>query len=1056
MLHIVQSNRLEVLADELARDLNAARVDPLEARTVIVQERGVARWLSFALAERLGVAANIDFPFPAGTVWSLFGRVLNDVPKESPFDPAVMLWRLIKQLDNPSALKHGRLAHALVDADARRLHEFAQRLAAVFDRYIVYRPDWIAQWSEGRLLGLGADEVWQAEFWRELRAELRPAQREHPRERFFQALDTDLAARAALPAALHLFAIQSLPPMYMDIFTRLADWIDVRLYTLNPCQEHWGEIVRRREQALSDAQAGADVDLHFDVGNDLLASLGRYGRSFFDAIGDEGERRFVENERGTLLARLQNDILYLREAGTEPLPPPDASLQIHVCHSATREVEVLHDRLLDAFERDPSLRPGDVLVLVPRMEDYAPAIDAVFATAPLARRLPFGVADRAAGMASVSRSVNALLAMQQGRLEAEQALSLLEHPAVARRFNVLAVDLPRVRRWTRESGVRWGYDENARAALALPSTREHSWSAGFDRMLLGYAMAETALFDGVLPYEAIEGVDAAVLGRLKSFIDALAELIEDARVPRGLPQWQAWTERLLVRFHAFDEDEEAEAQQLRSAMAALVRRAHAAGFNRPVPIEVWRAELEGLWEALPQGEAFLSGGISFAALRSQRAVPARFVAVLGMNGGHFPRRTPRLGFDLMEDHARPGDRSAREEDRYAFLETLLAARERMHISYTGRSQRDNTVLPPSPVLEELLDTLRRGGVRASGAVVVEHPLQPFSVRYFDGSDKNLYSYAADYLPPRQRVEAPAFVADALTPMASADVQRADELGEFLRNPSRYFLQRRLGLRLAKDEEALEDTEPFALGGLADWALSDTVLLHRLEGIAPENSLALARAAGQLPHGAYGDAWHARASVRMAPIAAAVSAAGPLRREVFAIEVGGSEFAGNIDGLSAKGRILWQPGSLRDKQLLAYWVEHLTMNAAGLSLPTFIHAIDEEKAFRTWRIAPVADAQAQLDALFGLMQDGLAQPLPFFPESSRTFAKLRTEGADGRRALKRAQDCWTGGERKKGEGEDGYMALAFRARDPFAGRFAELATLVWAPIENALRDGGTHD
>jgi exodeoxyribonuclease V gamma subunit len=1058
LLHIFQSNRLELLADELARTLKADAAHPLEPRTVIVQERGIARWLSFALAERMGIAANIEFPFPAGTVWSLFARVLSDVPRESPFDTEVLVWRFMKLLDSPAALEHPRLKQALDGADARRLHELAKRLAAVFERYIVYRPDWIKAWSEERLLGLGADESWQKAFWRELRAELRPEHREHPMERFFAALEQDLAARAALPPTLHLFAVQALPPMYMDIFRRLGNWADVHLYALNPCKEHWGEIVRRREQALRAAEAGEGVDLHFEVGNDLLASLGRHGRAFFDALsGEQAQERWADNPQPTQLARVQNDILYLREPDREAPPATDRSLQVHVCHSATREVEVLHDRLLDAFERDPSLRPGDVLVLVPRIEDYAPAIDAVFATAPLDRRLPFAIADRAAGMRSVSRSIAAFLRMHETRLEAEPVLSLLEHPAVARRFDLVADDLPLLREWVRESGIRWGYDENSRVALALPETREHSWSAGLDRMLLGYAMPEPVLFGGVLPHEGIEGSAAALLGNLKSFVDDLAALVGEAPALRRLPQWQSWTERLLARFHAFDEEEEGEAQALRSAMTTLVARAHAAGFNRTVPLEVWRAELDGLWEALPHGEAFLSGGISFAALRSLRAVPARFIAVLGMNGGHFPRQAARQGFDLMEEDGRAGDRIAREEDRYAFLEAVLAARERLHLSYTGRSQRDNAQIPPSPVLEELLETLRRGGLMPGADAwrntMIEHRLQPFSPRYFDGQDPNLYSYAGEYAPPSIRAEPPAFAIAAVAPPEETAAPRIEALQEFLRNPAKFFLLRTLGVRLAKDEQALEDSEPFALEGLADWSLCEAVLAHRLEGIAAGESLALARAAGHLAHGAYGDAWHARALARVEPIAAAVRKSGSLQRRAYAFEFQGAMVDGSLDGFSSAGRIVWQPGELRDRQLLGHWIAHLAMNASGIASPTLVHALGEDKAAAVWHLAPVADAHAQLSALFALMRAGSQEPLPFFPRSSRAYAKARGEGADEARALAQARNCWTRNERTKaqGEGDDAYMALAFRGREAFAGRFAELATAVWAPLEEALQN-----
>ena len=93
--------------------------------------------------------------------------------------------------------------------------------------------------------------------------------------------------------------------------------------------------------------------------------------------------RFVAAAGDTLLVRWQNTVLALEELGpgTVALADDDRSVEVHVCHSLTRELEVLHDRLLGLFKLDPALQPGDVLVVMPDLEAAAPLIDAVFGTA---------------------------------------------------------------------------------------------------------------------------------------------------------------------------------------------------------------------------------------------------------------------------------------------------------------------------------------------------------------------------------------------------------------------------------------------------------------------------------------------------------------------------------------------------------------------------------------------------------------------------------------------------------------------------------------------------
>ncbi|HKO88902.1 MAG TPA: exodeoxyribonuclease V subunit gamma, partial [Burkholderiales bacterium] len=928
MLHIFQSNRLEILADDLERRLREARGTPLATQTIIVQERALSRWLSLSLAERFGVAANIAYPFPAAHLWSLFGRVLKDLPAESPFDPAVLRWHCMKWLESAEAARHPRLQPVLAGGTLRR-HEFAQRLAALFDRYLVYRPDWIDHWHAGKSHGLGEDEVWQAALWREIAAATPATMRAHPAERFFATLADNESACAALPRHLHLFALQALPPMYLNMYARLAEWTEVHLYALNPCEQQWGDIVRRREQALKLAQAGEGIDLHLEIGNNLLASLGRHGRAFFDALSGLSaaeESDYRRNEATTLLALLQNDVLDLHEREeTQALAINDHSVQVHVCHSAMREIEVLHDRLLDAFQRDPSLRASDVLVLVPKIENYAAAIDAVFATAPPQRRLPYVIADRPPQKGSaVLRSFMQLLRLPETRLEAESVLSFLEEAPIARRQSIVSDDLPLLRQWVRETGIRWGYDEAARAALDLPAVREHSWGAGFDRLMLGYAMAEEELFDGILPYADIEGGYTQIAGRLKTFVDALAALNDELTQPRSLAQWRNWAERTLARLYDCDEAEERDAQAIRAAAMKLAVDAHRAGFEGAVPAQLWKRELAALLESAPFGQ-ISSGGITFAALRPLRATPARFVAVLGLNDGEFPGNPPQASFDLMTRHPKPGDRQPRDEERYALLEAMLAARERLYLSYIGRSQRDNAELPPSPVLAEVLETIRRS-VSGSERIVIEHPLQPFSRRYFNGE---LFSYASEYVQPGPIAlsESP-FIRQALPPLEMEPLIELEVLRKFLRNPAEYFLRERLGLRLTAGEEALEGSEPFELDALAQWKLCDSVLGHLLQGLSVDSSRTRMRAAGYLPHGYAGDALYAATVAQLRPLHRVISAAGPLQREQILLQQKGLTLTGNIEFTGEEAHVLWRVGKLGGRELLQAWVAHLALNAAG--------------------------------------------------------------------------------------------------------------------------------
>ena len=88
-----------------------------------------------------------------------------------------------------------------------------------------------------------------------------------------------------------------------------------------------------------------------------------------------------------------------------------------------------------------------------------------------------------------------------------------------------------------------------------------------------------------------------------------------------------------------------------------------------------------------------------------RSVPHRVVCLLGLDDGAFPRKAPRDGDDLMLDDPHVGDRDPRSEDRQLLLDALLAATDRLIITYTGNDERTNAPRPPAVPVGELLDAV---------------------------------------------------------------------------------------------------------------------------------------------------------------------------------------------------------------------------------------------------------------------------------------------------------------------------------------------------------------
>lgn len=1104
MLSLYHAPDLETLG-ELATTLLAQPLsDPFAPALVVVPSQGMGRWLTLELARKQGIAMQLEMQLPARFVWDLSRAVLGSLPEQSAFSPATLTWRVYGWLCEPANLAlTPRLAQYLDGGDERRRLSLAAKIADVFDQYLLYRDDWLASWERGETQDLGPDEAWQALLWRELTKDGHP-HRARLLDDLLQRLYRD-EPLPGLPERLLVFGISSLPPHHLRVLDGLARHIEVVICALNPSREAWGEIRDIRELARQQpaVESSGPDDWYLDVGHPLLASLGKQGRDFFDSLfslaTSEGSQEiglYSEDDDlrdDSLLHALQNDILRLRTRLPDErmtLTEHDRSLEVHIAHSPLREVEILHDQLLARFAADPALSPDQVVVLTPDIERYAPFIEAVFAPREGSPRIPYSLADRSLrAEVPLIEAFLELLMLAQSRFAAEEILAWLEQPAIARRAGIESEDLPLLRDWLREAGVRWGRDSDQRARLGLPAESAFTWRQGLDRLLLGFAAPPQLAGDSApllgehWPLDALEGARGQLLGRLVEFVERLGKLADQLARPRPLAEWADDLQLLLDTL--FNEREAGDTLLLLSqACASLRDQAQAADLERPIELELVHQQLSA---ALQQGggaSGFLTGAVTFCTMVPMRSLPFRVVCLLGLDDGAFPRRTPPSGFDLIGRHPRRGDRARRLDDRYLLLETLLSAREALYLSYVGRDPSDNAVLPPSVLLSEVLEAVDMTAVlppvadasenagkpapkTASQKILIAHPLQPFSPGNFAGVACAGYSLpwfrAAQRLAEPPQTSAQPFASLLAEPDEAWLTIEPSQLLQCFRHPARFLLEQRLGLRLADAQESLASDEPFDLE-MPAWNGLRRLSLQAMEhGWSDADERRMACAAGWLPTGELGQALWGKLR---GPVRAFAPRLFELRPDEIAeplavdITLAGVRVHGWLDGVTPGGLFGWKLGRLGEWDLPPFWLRHLLLNLAATP------GIERNSLMLSpagdWQLGPLANAAQLLEPWLAAYRCAIREPLPLLPRSSHAFAKGYRKPARGSEPLdcarKRAREAWLGGEFSPiaAESEDPWNALAFRDRDPLDERFETLAEQLIGPALDALAQDEEQD
>ncbi len=931
MLYLVQSNKMECLAESLISCLQEATeqrgqdgqiVSVFDSDQILVQSPGMSQWLKIQIAEKLGIAANIDFPLPSSFIWQLYQQHIQDLPEQSAFTKPNMTWKLMSIL--PTMLEQPEfvsIRQYLKDSQPLKLYQLAGKIADVYDQYLVYRPDWILHWEAGHNdlpdtsdLSICESHPWQPILWRALVTHSQdlgesPFHRANLHHTLLEALHNSVnqQAEAKSEKPLMVFGISAMPMQQLEVLSALAETRDVLIFWFNPSQHYWGDIVDKKTQAKAQLKALDNKDeankalvntealgavKFLDIGNPLLASWGKLGRDYQDMLlGFELQQQdyFVDIHPECLLQHIQCDVSDLQfRATTDELDASellsnginypkveiaatDSSLQIHACHSKVRELEILHDQLLKRFNDNPDWHPGDVIVMMPDVATYAPFIEGVFGAVDYKLSIPYAISDRNVGQVSpLLNSFLQLMKLHQSRLTLSEVLSLLEVPAVQRKFAIEAQEFELLQHWLTDAGVRWGWNDHDKQRWDLPAEKQNTWVFGLQRLLAGYAMASSQLYQGnqelISAYADIEGQQAVALGKCYQFTGVLLKVLAFCQESQGIQQKVKRALELLSELYDADETEQSDMLILRETLEKMLVHSHQ--YVDEIDQDIFVSELQQNIQENGVGQRFLAGYVNFCTLMPMRSIPFKMVCLLGMNDSDYPRQSVPMGFDLMRlAPAKRGDRSRRLDDRYLFLEALLSAREQLYFSYQGFSQKDNSLLAPSILLSELMEYCQQGfclsgdlGLEVEHTeknllahLTIKHKLQPFDQVYFEIKTEvksEVKGELKDDINPKQNIpesylsfnkkqqaiaeqlqqpsQALMFNVDPLTQSLEQSTQlELEAMIAFFQNPAKAFFMQRWQTRFYPLGQQSSNEEPFSFDGLDRYKLNERLVQHSL-------------------------------------------------------------------------------------------------------------------------------------------------------------------------------------------------------------------------------------
>jgi exonuclease V gamma subunit len=755
-------------------------------------------WLTQNIARKQGISANQKPQFLASYLWQLVERSDADLSDRSPFEPSISVWAIDQYLQQPSSFA------ALVDAQAAlsdtARFAMAMHLAQLFDRYLVFRLDWLAAWQKKKHLDLGAHETWQSDLWRYLLNQLPGIRSRHPFESLDDLLQSShepelefkVRSQLQLPSQLIVWVMDSVPALYWDTLCRLAQYTDITLYLFDVSAAFTQDLVTRKQwltKQLSDPLQAT----YLEVGHPLLSHWGRelahQQRSLldrdidFDRMQDRESPSHLSTQAPTQLGWLQQSIesafaptqlelLAQAQAG------PDDSLRLFSAHSTRRQLETLAVHLTqwlsDSLGDDNTKRTvADVLIICPDLatvRTYAPGVFQDFSV-----RYGQSLAQQHSWVEAILGWYQ-LIDQTQGQTSAQSVLNWLGLPHAQALVKVASSQVAQWQSWLQQAGVRNLSD----------------WPVGFERLLLGMAvdLVPSSAILGRQPVSVGDESDLASLTTLATLFEQLILAQSQCHDARTIEQWLPI---LAAQFDSVQvtgiEAQEGQAA-LRSAVQTVQDNIQRSGAK---PVISWSVLIAALTELLAAQRTggVPSGALTFAGPNDIRHCAYKLIVWLGLDDGVFPRTTVKTAFDLMANKPRWGDQLVGVQDRGVFLESIMLAQEQLWLFYHGHDLRRNDPLNPSVLLTDL----RR--------LMPWLEVQPIA----------LATPIPEGLPLAQLSDWPLVTSGQSNHLNAAPAtQQRDlrQLKRFVENPARHYAKEALGLHLEWRAGSIDEAQTWVL------------------------------------------------------------------------------------------------------------------------------------------------------------------------------------------------------------------------------------------------------
>ncbi|XBC43724.1 MAG: exodeoxyribonuclease V subunit gamma [Buchnera aphidicola (Floraphis choui)] len=948
--------------------INNPLSNPLTSEIFVTPNKEINHWIKIFITQKYSISSNIKFLKFNQLIWEILKYITPNSCPQLEFKKYNLIWKMMNIKD----IKY--LTSFISKSNSKiKLFEIISFISICFKEYLLYRPDWIKKWETSLELFNQEDILINKNklLWITLIKYMHD--KNQPIWNYSNLLfllENKIRCKQfkinQLPSRIFIFGNDFLTPYNLIILKKISKFCSIHFFYVTPYQNEKKLLlnqVRFKKQTSNLIENNISYFLkateHYkkfkqnvsNFKNDInyIFLWGQYGYEYtllLNLLEKKEVNIFKKIKPTCLLHNIQHDIIKTNfdnnnkkhKKDKQILHNNDQSISIHACTTLKREIEVLHDNILNILNTNHDILFHDILVISHNIDSYTPFINSIFNSINLKHNIPFYIASNIyTNELTISKTIIKILNLPNNLLDNESIFNFLENPFILKKFDITEKEVIFLFKFIKKSELNFENNENKIKHQSLKDDKNNILTNVEQRIFLGKAINDInyTIWNQTVPYNTLSEEDYEIFSKFTKLTLLLRKWKKKLSISKSLVSWNTIFKKLLSDFFTNDEIEKTEIESVKSTWNKIIDPGIIEGYKKKVSIKLLQNELLKNFSKKINTYKLFSGKITFCNGFILRNIPFKVICILGMNEEFIIQKTFSKYFNLIHKYPRICDPHRNGQYEYLFLETLLSAKKILLISYNTQSKKNNRTNAPSIIVNQLFSYIKKNFYiskencknsnnenKLFSHLYHYHTHESYNIKNFiSGSNYqsfnkiwlNCLKSKKTYKKNSQR---------ALKKIEYKNINSSD-LISFWKYPIRYFFNKRLHIKLNPIKTVNLCQENFKVTKLNRYIINQNIINFLLNQKNINQLFLYYQYKGIIPYGNLGKIFWKNQVCLVKPLYKKINLIkNKIKNKTFYMKINKYVLHGLLKNINTEGLLYWKSATINNKDMISLWIKHL--------------------------------------------------------------------------------------------------------------------------------------